>query len=211
MGLFDDPFDLGQFQDSGGLLGRLVSALPQLNLSPSGAGIDRQNPASGDSQPAVSADTGNSQVAASEPDIGARLGAGLQSWAQTPAGSPFAALANGISGFNNAANASLIGPPAPASTQTPDLGGSLGAAFQSWAQTPVGNPLAALANGINGFNTGQTSIPSARLTPARTPAQAPDNSNGANATIQNLPVAPVGNAALAVPARRLSILRRWPQ
>jgi hypothetical protein len=38
---------------------------------------------------------------------------------------------------------------------TPDFGDRLSAGFQSWAHTPVGNPFAALANGITGFNTGQ--------------------------------------------------------
>jgi hypothetical protein len=209
MGLFDDYIDQDQFQDGGGLLGRWFSLQPQLNASQSGAGSDPGNSSPGNSPPPTFADASNALAASPSPDIGARLGAGLQSWAQTPAGSPFAALANGISGFNNAANASFIGPPAPTPTQSPDLGDRLGAAFQSWAQTPVGSPFAALANGVTGFNTGQTSVASAASAPAQ--AQTPDNSGQANALVQNPPIAPVGNAALSVPARRLAVIRRWPQ
>ena len=37
----------------------------------------------------------------------------------------------------------------------PELGDRLSAGFRSWAYTPVGNPFAALANAITGFQTGQ--------------------------------------------------------
>jgi hypothetical protein len=145
-------------------------------------------------------------------DVGSRLGAGLQGWAQTPTGSPFAALANGVNAFSNFQSpsaASFIGPPAPPTpVQTPDLGNQLGAAFQSLAQTPVGNPFAAIANGITGFNTGQTSV----ANPA-SPAQArtSNNSDSANAAIQGVPSAPVGNPAPIGQVRRLAVIRRWPQ
>ena len=94
------------------------------------------------------------------PDLGDRLSAGLQSWAQTPVGNPFAALANGIAGFNAGQRTDAAGlvpaqTPSPISAQSPDLGDRLSAGFQSWAHTPVGNPFAALANGITGFNAGQ--------------------------------------------------------
>ena len=143
-------------------------------------------------------------------DIGARLGAGLQSWAQTPAGNPFAALANGITGFNNAAKASSAGSSSPDPTQSPDLGARLGAAFQSWAQTPVGSPFAGFANGIAGFNTGQPT-PAAAAAPAKaqTPTQAPDPGNLQNAALQNQASAPPGNIILSPPIRRISP-RRWP-
>jgi hypothetical protein len=39
------------------------------------------------------------------------------------------------------------------------FGDRLSAGFQSWAQTPVGNPIAALANGIAGFGSGQRADP----------------------------------------------------
>ncbi len=35
------------------------------------------------------------------PDLGDRLSAGLQSWAHTPLGNPFAGIANGIAGFSS--------------------------------------------------------------------------------------------------------------
>lgn len=43
---------------------------------------------------------------------------------------------------------------APVQAQ-PELGDRLSAGFRSWAYTPVGNPFAALANAITGFQTGQ--------------------------------------------------------
>ena len=46
-------------------------------------------------------------------------------------------------------------------SQPPDLGDRLSAGFQSWAHTPVGNPIAALANGIAGLGSGQRTDPSA--------------------------------------------------
>ncbi|WP_315831126.1 hypothetical protein [Bradyrhizobium prioriisuperbiae] len=42
-----------------------------------------------------------------------------------------------------------------ASPQNPDFGDRLSAGFQSWAHTPVGSPFAGLANGIQGFESGQ--------------------------------------------------------
>src|SRR5262249_33749056 len=52
---------------------------------------------------------------------------------------------------------------APQTAQPPshDLGDRLWAGFQSWAHTPVGNPFAALANGIAGFKSGQYIEPAA--------------------------------------------------
>jgi hypothetical protein len=41
------------------------------------------------------------QMPVQAPDLGGRLNAGFQSWAHTPAGNPFAGLANGITGFNS--------------------------------------------------------------------------------------------------------------
>lgn len=210
MGLLGDPSDPDQFQDGGGLLRSFLSALPQLNLSSAGAGVDLQSPLANGSQPQASADASNSPAVSPGPDIGARLGAALQGWAQTPVGSPFAALANGITGFNNAANAPPNGSSSPAPTQSPDLGDRLGAAFQSWAQTPAGSPFAGLANGIAGFNTGQPTPAAAAAPPkAQTPTQAPDPSNLQNAAIQNQVGAPLANIAPIAPIRRVSP-RRWP-
>jgi hypothetical protein len=250
MDLFDDVFDPGQFQDSGGLLGRLLSLPPQLNLSQSGA--DDANPqdasdtravapspsqlsqlltgtgggpassvalmpspgpaqgAAGPTGSALPASADNSQAVPPAPDVGARLGAGLQSWAQTPAGNPFAALANGITGFNNAANSSSNGTPASTPAQSPDLGDRLGAAFQSWAHTPVGSPFAGLANGITGFNTGQQT-PAATAAPAQaqTPTQASDPGNRPSPGIQNQANATPVNMVPSAQIRKIST-RRWP-
>lgn len=211
MGLFDDYTDPQQFQGSGGVLGPMFSWPQQLDPSQSGAGA--QNLPSDNSLAAASANADGSQAAS--PGIAARLGAGLQSWAQTPVGSPFAALANGINAFNaaqpaSAADGSFIGPPAPASTAAPDLGARLGAAFQSWAQTPVGSPFAALANSINGFNTGQTSVANA-ATAAQKPVATQDSDDRANTVVQSPANPPVANVALAKPVRRLVVIRRGPQ
>jgi hypothetical protein len=42
-----------------------------------------------------------SQPQAQTPDLGDRFNSGFQGWAHTPAGNPFAALANGVSGFSS--------------------------------------------------------------------------------------------------------------
>ena len=249
MGLFDDYFDPDQFQDSGGLYGRLLSARPDLAFQ-SNSGADAPNPFDGSAlpapqtslssaaaQPALNATQASSArtAPAADPtqtfvasnlqsspsdanvsqapssfDLGAHLNAAFQKWAQTPVGNPFAAVANGITGFNTVqpADASLIGPPAPPA-QTPDFGDRLGAAFQSWALTPVGNPLAGLANGITGFNTGQTSVaPTAFAPPART--QTSDHDGAASAPIQ-IPQAPPAIIAPMLPPRRSTVPRRWPR
>jgi hypothetical protein len=181
-----------------------ISSQPSLNAGPA------QNIAMPDnSQLATPSSAVASQAASPSPDFGARLSAGLQSWAQTPVGSPFAALANGITGFNNAANGSFIGPPAPAATQSPDLGDRFGAAFQSWAHTPVGSPFAGIANAVTGFNTGQqTSAAAAAPSQART--QAPDPDNRQSAGIQSQPNTAPGNVAPSPPMWRIPAKRRPP-
>ncbi len=253
MGLFDDYFDPGQFQDNGGLFGRLRSLHPELDFSQAGAGggaqasfdgsalapqvssppgalptspnmasaplavaaptIDpTQNvAASGNSLAPPAADSNVPPPAPTAFDFGAHLNAGFQKWAQTPVGNPFAALANGIAGFNavQPTDAAFIGPPVQSPAQTPDLSDRLGAAFQSWAQTPVGSPFAALANGTNGFNTGQTSIAPAASpqVSTRTSSDASDPSNAAARTPANPPLA---NLAPLLPPRRQPMPRRWP-
>jgi hypothetical protein len=245
LGLFDDYFDPNQFQDSGGLFGRLLSLHPELDFSssgadssqdpfsgltatpappqslasqiapdavgPSGAPVPAFDPAAGiatsNLQMPQAATADNSQPSSVLPEVGARLGAAFQGWAQTPVGSPFAALANGINAFNktsspSSADAQFIGPPPP----TPDVGDRIGAAFQNWAQTPVGSPFAAIANGINGFNSGQASIAPAT---SSVRAQTPDNSDRANVAIQN-PQVPFPNLAQIAPLRRPPTARRWP-
>jgi len=241
MGLFDSYFDPEQFQDSGGLLGRLLSLQPQDQYQP-GAGFDSQS-AVGDqtafapqtplSLPiAASAPTAPStpdygqtqnmavddyqmpqfgradvpQPGPPPPDLGDRLGGGLQSWAQTPVGIPFAALANGITGFNAGQRTDAAGVvPAQASTPTsapsPDLGDRLGAGFQSWAHTPVGNPFAALANGIAGSSTGQRTDPVAVAQQSAQPgvSASANAQQGLNAQYQALrPLLGDRNAMLAI-------------
>ncbi len=100
------------------------------------------------------------------PGLGDRLTAGSQSWAHTPLENPFAALANGIKAFGAGQPTEANGlvpsrPQMPAQALDPD--GRLSAGFQSWAHTPTGNPFAALANGIAGFESGR------RIYPAPTP------------------------------------------
>lgn len=51
-----------------------------------------------------------SQSAGTPPDLGDRLGAGFKSWAYTPVGNPFAALANAITGFTSG---QFVAGPAP--------------------------------------------------------------------------------------------------
>ena len=133
MGLFDDYFDPEQFQDSGGLLGRLLSLRPQYRpdadndaqastlSAPASPGVapvlptpdygQTQNIAIGNYQiPQFgSADVATLSQSAPSPDLGDRLSAGLQSWGHTPVGNPFAALANGIAGFNSGQRADEAG------------------------------------------------------------------------------------------------------
>lgn len=211
MGLLDD-IDPDQFQDSGGILGRLLSWAP--TASQSGGGSDPQSDpyAANSAQAPASSGGGSAQAMPAAPDLGTRLGAGLQGWAQTPAGNPFVALTNGINAFNNAqppgvADASFIGPPAP----TPDLGTRLGAAFQSWEQTPVGSPFAGLANGITGYNTGQVVAAPATARPAQAQTSGNDEqTNGqTNAAPQNQ-TAPMANTVVNQQIRRLAAMRQWP-
>jgi hypothetical protein len=112
-----------------------------------------------------------SQTVPPAPGLGDRLSAGFQSWAHTPLGNPFAGLANGLAGFGAGQTVAATGPaPSHAAAQSPDLGGRSSAAFQSWAHTPLGNPFAALANGIMGFESGR------RIDQAPTPQDLRDRS-----------------------------------
>jgi hypothetical protein len=170
MGLFDSYFDPQTVLDeSGGLFGRLRSLQQEQNQYLPGAGFDQtpsvpQTPDYGQTQNITIGgyqmpQFGRADIAPplrQPPDFGDRLSAGFQNWAHTPVGNPFAALANGIAGFGSgqrtdAAGGLLLQTPSP----TPDLGDRLSAGFQNWAHTPVGNPFAALANGITGLGSGQ--------------------------------------------------------
>ena len=196
MGLFDSYFDPEQFQDSGGLLGRLLSLQqeqgqyqsgPGFNVEPDSASVPKEPaampmpvqrptlPQTPDERPRQTVAVGDYQMpqfgsadasqVVQQPGIGDRLNAGFQSWAHTPVGNPFAALANGVSGFSSGERTDPVGIAASRSSQTPaqalDLGDRFSSGFQSWARTPVGNPFAALASGVSGFSSGQRSDPTA--------------------------------------------------
>jgi hypothetical protein len=196
MGLFDSYFDPEQFQDSGGLLGRLLSLQPQQGQYQPAPGFNAQSDiARAPAQPAAipmpvprpampqAPDAGETiaigdyqmpqftgasapQTAQQQPALGDRLSAGFQSWAHTPPGNPVAGLANAMAGFSSGQRADPGGVaasqmPSQAQAQLPDLGDRLSSGFQSWAHTPVGNPFAAIANGVSGFNSGQRSDPAA--------------------------------------------------
>jgi hypothetical protein len=245
MSLFDDYFDPGQFRDSGGLVGRMMSAHPEWGLPQAGAdgnsqnsfglrpAMDSQTPVQSAPSPVASAGTGvvaasgpvgdptqyagaanvstssashlNDPSLSFSPDFGARLNAGFQRWAQTPTGSPFAALANGIAGFNGtqpASDATTMSNAAPPH----DLSDRLGAAFQSWAQTPVGSPFAGLANGIAGFNTGQMSLSPA----ARTPAQSKFDGGDTMIALAQSPSLAAANPIAPQAFRQLAVIRKRP-
>jgi hypothetical protein len=224
MGLFDGYFDPEQFQDSGGLLGRLLSLQqqgqdqpndsfdPQVSTDagpPSSVPIPRSAlPANGSVTNPQTPDDGLTQniftgdQMPQPPGLGDRLSAGFQSWAQTPVGNPFAALANGIAGFGSGQRtdaARLTQAQNQAAGPSPGLGDRLNAGFQSWAHTQVGNPFAALANGIAGLDSGQrTDV--AGLTPGQNQASGPsrDLGNRLSAGIQNWAHTPVGNPVAAL-------------
>src|SRR5579872_3052904 len=167
MGLFDDYFDPDQFQDSGGLFGRLRSLHPELDFSQAGAGGGAQAPFEG---PVFA-------PLASSPPSALRT-------SPSTASAPLAAPAPTIDPTQNvAASGDSLAPPAvdanvplPASTAF-DFGAHLNAGFQNWAQTPVGNPFAAFANGIAGFNAVQPTDAAFIGPPAPAPAQTPDLSD----------------------------------
>lgn len=181
MSLFDGYFDPDQFEPDGGLLGRLLSLQRQQGQYQPAPGFDGSGdqpansgsataPVNAVAQAVSSGPTGfmkignyqmpqfgnadTSQTVPPTPGLGDRLSAGFQSWAHTPVGNPFAGLANGLAGFAAGQTVAATGPaPSHAAAQSPDLGGRSSAAFQSWAHTPLGNPFAALANGITGFES----------------------------------------------------------
>ncbi len=222
MGLFDNYFDPDQFEASGGLVGRLMSLQRQQGQYQPAQGVDGPSGQAGEVGPAAVSGNAVAQVPpigptsfmkigdylmpqfgstdASEtaqpprspeptPGLGDRLATGFQSWAHTPVGNPFAALANGMAGFGagQRADASgLVPSQAPAPAQTPDLGGRLNAGFQSWAHTAAGNPFAALANGIAAFDSGQR---------INSPSMPQESRSGSEASQSPSPVIP--NATLA--------------
>jgi hypothetical protein len=199
MGLFDDYFDPQTFSgDSGGLLGRLqlqqgqyqpgpgfdlTPSVPQLPLTATPS--VPQTPDSGQTQNIAiggyqmpqfgRADVPQpvQQPVQQPPDLGDRLNAGFQNWAHTLVGNPMAAIANGITGFGSGqrtdqAQAGAVPPQTQSSTA--DLGDRLSAGFQNWAHTPVGNPMAAIANGITGLSSGQLTTDPSQISQAQVAA-----------------------------------------
>jgi hypothetical protein len=141
MGLFDSYFDPQQFEDGGGLLGRMLSLQQQQGQYQPGEGFgvpygqapERANTAEGAASPPAAWQT---------PDYGQTQNIRIGSYQMAQFGRP---------------------EPPQAAPQPPDLSDRLGAGFQSWAHTPVGNPFAALANGITGLTSGQRVVPAAIL------------------------------------------------
>ena len=178
MGLFDGYFDPEQFQDSGGLLGRLRSLQQQQGQFQSGPGFNAQPAsASAPSQPAAI------PMPAPRPTL-----------PQTPDDQPRQTIAVGdyqMPQFGAADTSQEL-------QQPPGIGDRLSAGFQSWAHTPVGNPLAGLANGIGGFSSGQRTDP-ASIVPSQIPAQTPNLGDRLSSGFQSWAHTPVGSpfAALA--------------
>jgi len=216
MGLFDSYFDPEQFQDSGGLLGRLLSLQPQQGQYQPAAGFSSQaDSASAPAQPTATPlpvprpamhglpDAGPSRTLAigdyqmpqfgnvdplpagqQQPTFADRLSAGLYGLAHTPLGNPGAGLANAAAGFSAGQRTDQVGAAPSPPSQTPDLGGHLRSGFESWAHTPVGNPFAALANGLSGFGSGQRSDPEAvAQAMLRSPPTAAGQSPGPASTV----------------------------
>ena len=185
MGLFDDYFDPDQFQDSGGLYGRLLSVRPDLAFQPNGA--DAPNPFDGSALPVQQA---SFSPATAPPALNAAPTSAAGAAAASGPTQDLATSTNLPSTLFADANVSQA--PLPF-----DLGAHLNAGFQKWAQTPVGNPFAALANGITGFNTVQPTDASFIGPPP--PVQTPDFGNRLGAALQSWALTPVGSpfAALA--------------
>lgn len=180
MGLFDSYFDPEQFEDSGGLLGRLLSLQQQQGQYQSGPGFNAQpDTASAPAQP-----------------VAIPMPAPRPTLPLTPDQQPQPTIAVGDYQMPQFGSADTSQP-----LQQPGIGDRLGAGFQSWAHTPVGNLFAGLANGIAGFNSGQRtdSAGLASSPSSQTAAQNPDLSDRLSAGIQSWAHTPVGNplAALA--------------
>jgi hypothetical protein len=211
MSLFDGYFDPDQFEAAGGLLGRLMSLQQQQGQYQPAPGFDGRDDRSAGGGAAIVPAKAVAQAVADRPtsflgigdyqmpqfggaatpqtaqptlSLGDRLSAGFQSWVHTPVGNPFAGLANGIAGFSAGQPAAANSPVPSQATQSPDLGGHLSTAFQSWAHTPLGDPFAALANGITGFESGR------RTDQASTRRDSRDAQQSQPPDIQKAPPAP---------------------
>lgn len=147
MGIFDEFNDPLQFEARGGLFGRLASLQPEQSFGFPLGQIQGPNWPDAAATPENSTGPQVTAAPALQP---------AQSYPQSP---------------------SVLQPPDSGQTQnirignywlpqfgraepqqpvaSPDFGDRLSAGFQSWAHTPLGNPFAALANGITGLSTGQ--------------------------------------------------------
>jgi hypothetical protein len=143
MGLLDDYLDPKQFQASGGLLGRLLS-LPQMQgLYQPGMDLD----------PRVSTDTGQAagaqmSVAMPRPILQSN---GPEVNLQTQVYRRAQDIPIGVYRMPQFGRLDV----SQAMHQPSDPGDRLSTSFQSWSNTPVGNPVAALANGIGGPSSGR--------------------------------------------------------
>ena len=150
MGLFDSYFDPQQFQDGGGLLGRLLSLRQQQDQYQPEAGFDQRIPADGPS-PSMP----QTPVSAPMPQSTMPAPGATPSGLPTPDYGQTRNIAIGDYQMPQFGRADVAQP----ARQSPDFGDRLSAGFQSWAHTPVGNPIAALANGIAGLGSGQRTDP----------------------------------------------------
>jgi hypothetical protein len=195
MALFDGDFDPQQFEGSGGLLDRLL-ALQQQQAPyqpPQGFAVASDQTLGGGSinQPASPVLPPQSGTTAMTP----LPSSGVPNWPSTGQPAPASPTSDyGPSAYIRVGNYLMpqFGPiDAPQTTQpSHDLGDRLWAGFQSWAHTPVGNPFAALANGIAGFKSGQNiepaAVPQTRASRAEIPQpQPPMQDLTSNPTVAN--------------------------
>ena len=157
MGFFDDYFDPPQYNVSGGLTGLLESLQQQQGFQPGAFGGWPQ------SGPAVNSTMERSM--GQQPALQAAPQMSVSQSTASPVGSvPIPSprpvdIPSGSIPIGNYLMPQFGGPQASQYFQAqPDLGDRLGAGFKSWAYTPLGNPFAALANAITGFNSGQFAV-----------------------------------------------------
>ena len=146
MGLFDDYFDPQTFgSDGGGLYSRLLAVAQQQGRYQPGAGFDAPRAADSGQAPVLA----RTPVSLPAPRPAVLYRGPAFSSLQTPGDGQTPNIPIGNDQMPQFSGAQL------SQAALPDLGYRLSAGLQSWAHTPVGNPVAALANGIAGLNSGQ--------------------------------------------------------
>lgn len=158
MGFFDDYFDPQQYVPGRGLTGLLESIQQHQNYQPGGfAGWPQSDPAA---NPGIERPPGQQPLL---PQATPTMSVGQP--AQYPVGGvpmPMPRPADFPSQSIPVGNYLMpqfgAGQGGLHAETLPDIGERLGAGFRSWAYTPVGNPFAALANAITGFNSGQLAL-----------------------------------------------------